>query len=187
MRITGGRFKNHQLRAPKGTQTRPSSEKLRQTVFNICQASIEKSHFLDVFAGSGAMGIEALSRGASHATFIEKSSRALLTIKDNLTKLDLMSSATLLREDALIGLKKLIKNHAEFDLIFIDPPYGLKVKETQDTYLDILLTLIDQSSLLSSDGTLFFEETSSPKAPLQSLLLEKKRKLGNTHLYQYVK
>lgn len=186
MRITGGKFKNHKLSSPKGKLTRPTLEKLRQTVFNICQYQVEEARFLDVFAGSGAMGIEALSRGAIHATFIERNRAALSAIKENLRRLELLEKATILPGDALIQLKKLGEAGATFDLIFVDPPYGETLKGSQQTYLDATLSCIDQNALLSKTGVLFIEETSLPSVPLHHLTLEKKREAGKTHLLQYV-
>ncbi|MCB1110478.1 MAG: RsmD family RNA methyltransferase, partial [Chlamydiia bacterium] len=115
MRLTGGFLKNHSLKTPKGVATRPTSEKLRQSVFNICQHAIKDAHFLDLFAGSGAMGIEALSRGAAEATFIEKNPSALKALRENLMDLDLSPLATLHAGDVLTLLKKL--KGKTFDLI----------------------------------------------------------------------
>ncbi|MCP5490961.1 MAG: 16S rRNA (guanine(966)-N(2))-methyltransferase RsmD [Chlamydiales bacterium] len=185
MRIAGGKFKNHKLIAPKGNTTRPTLEKLRQTVFNICQHTIEDATFLDVFAGSGAMGLEALSRGASHATFLEKNRLALQAIYKNLVNLQLSDHATVFPGDALLSLKKLAQKNASFDLIYIDPPYGQKVPGSSQTLLDATLTLIDTSNLLSSNGILFLEETTAPRVTLTTLTLEKERPIGDCHLYQY--
>lgn len=107
MRITGGFLKNQSLKTPKGDKTRPTSEKLRQSVFNIAQAYVEDCQFLDLYAGSGAMGIEALSRGAKEATFIEKDRSALKVLRENLNELDLSPLSTLLAGDVLLLLQKL--------------------------------------------------------------------------------
>lgn len=187
MRIAGGRLKNHKLSSPKGRLTRPTVEKLRQAVFNICQHDIHDAKFLDIFAGSGAMGIEALSRGAAHATFIENSRAALQTIRENLTRLNLMSQATILPGDALKMLNKLSLNNHSFDLIYADPPYGEKVKGNHQSYLDATLCFLDSSCLLKTTGTLFFEESILPSIELVHLALSKTRKVGNTHLFEYVR
>ncbi|WP_420421608.1 16S rRNA (guanine(966)-N(2))-methyltransferase RsmD [Simkania sp.] len=185
MRIAGGKYKNHKLITPKGNATRPTSEKLRQTVFNICQHTIEDATFLDVFAGSGAMGLEALSRGASHATFLEKNRLALQAIHKNLTNLQLSDHATVLPGDALLSLKKLAQKNASFDLIYIDPPYGQKVPGSSQTLLDATLAFIDTSNLLTPSGILFLEEATAPTVALTHLTLEKQRPVGDSHLYQY--
>lgn len=176
MRITGGFLKNRSLKSPKTTATRPTSEKLRQSVFNICQNHIEGAHFLDLFAGSGAMGIEALSRGAESATFIESNRSALKTIRDNLNELDLSPLATILAGDVLLLLNKL--KGKQFDLIYVDPPYEKGLHEKT-------LKLIDSYDLLDQEGTLFIEELSLEELPLKNLELKKKRKMGNTFLYEF--
>ena len=187
MRIAGGHLKNHKLSTPKGRLTRPTVEKLRQAVFNICQHDIQDAQFLDIFAGSGAMGIEALSRGAAHATFIENSRAALQAIRENLSRLDLVSQATVLPGDALTMLKKLSTSNPSFDLIYADPPYGQKIKGSHQSYLDTTLCFLDSSCLLKTTGTLFFEESTIPNVELVHLSLSKTRKVGNTHLFEYVR
>ena len=176
MKITGGFLKNHSLQSPKGLSTRPTSEKLRQAVFNICQNQVETAHFLDLFAGTGAMGIEALSRGAQSATFIESNRSAIKSIRDNLNNLDLSPLATVLAGDVLTWLKKL--QGKTFDLIYVDPPYEKNLHEKT-------LLLIDQGELLSKEGILFIEERSLEETPLKNLKLIKKRKMGSTLLYQF--
>lgn len=185
MRIAGGQFKNHKLITPKGNATRPTSEKLRQTVFNICQHHVENATFLDVFAGSGAMGLEALSRGASYATFLEKNRLAFQAIYKNLENLHLTDHATVLPGDALHSLKKLAQKSHSFDLIYIDPPYGQKAPGSPQTLLDAALSLIDTSNLLAPNGILFLEEANAPTVALTHLILEKERLVGDCHLYQY--
>ena len=184
MRVSVGLYKNHKLTTPKGSKTRPTSEKLRQTVFNICQHAVADAAFLDVFAGSGAMGIEALSRGARHATFIENNRQALHAIKKNLSRLQLTDQGTILSLDVLKALKLLEKKREGFDLIYIDPPYGQKVKESSETYLDAVLSFIDQSNLLSEKGIFFCQEATQPTISLSRLVLDKKRQVGDTYLYQ---
>lgn len=178
MRITGGFLKNQGLKTPKGTSTRPTSEKLRQAVFNICQHHIENIEFLDLFAGSGAMGIEALSRGAKQATFIEKSIPALKILRENLLNLDLSPLATVLSGDVLVLLNKL--KGKMFGLIYVDPPYekGLAVKT---------VVMIDNLKLLHPGGLLLVEESGKKELefpPLINLEVKKKRKMGSTFLYE---
>lgn len=175
MKITGGFLKNKKLLAPKGLKTRPTSEKLRQTVFNICQNQIQTAHFLDLFAGSGAMGIEALSRGACSATFVEKDRSALQTIRHNLNNLHICHLATILAGDVFSHLKKL--KERVFDLIYLDPPYEHNLYEKS-------VQLIDQFEMVSEGGILFIEERTSKEFFLNNLKL-KKRKTGSSFLYQF--
>lgn len=176
MRITGGFLKNQSIKTPKGLQTRPTSEKLRQAVFNICQNQIEESHFLDLFAGSGAMGIEALSRGATSATFIENDRLALKAIRENLSSLGLSQSATVLSGDVLLMLKRLKKK--SFELIYVDPPYHQGLHEKT-------LVLLDHLEILSDSGNLFVEECSLETVSFQNIELKNKRKMGNTFLFEF--
>lgn len=180
MRITGGFLKNCPLETPKGKVTRPTSEKLRQAVFNICQHQVEGCDFLDLFAGSGAIGIEALSRGAASATFIEKDRSALKVLRENLQTLDLTPLITLLAGDVFTLLKKL--KGKTYHLIFVDPPYEKGLQEKT-------LELIDSLHLLHIGGTLFIEESATHPLDIPQLInlkLEKKRKAGSTFLYQFI-
>ncbi|MDJ0652379.1 MAG: 16S rRNA (guanine(966)-N(2))-methyltransferase RsmD [Simkaniaceae bacterium] len=179
MKITGGFLKNQLLKVPKGNKTRPTAEKLRQSVFNRAQAYVENCNFLDLYAGSGAMGIEALSRGAKEATFIEKDRFALKTLRENISKLSLSPLTTLIDGDVLLVLKRL--KGKTFDFIYIDPPYEKGLQEKT-------LVLIDNLHLLHVDGLLFIEESSQKelKIPfLTTMQLQKKRKVGAAFLYQF--
>lgn len=178
MRITGGFLKNQSLNTPKGTKTRPTSEKLRQSVFNICQHHVEDAQFLDLFAGSGAMGIEALSRGAQEATFIEKNPSALKILRENLTDLDLSPLATVRAGDVLTILKTL--RGKTYDLIYVDPPYGKGLAEEASA-------LIDSLHLLHIGGFLFIEEGEELSFPeFSHLELKKCRKVGSTFLHEFI-
>ncbi len=130
IRITGGEDKGKRINVPKGLQTRPSTDFLRQAVFNLLQKDIRHANFLDLFAGSGAFGIEALSRGATHATFVDQSAAAIACIRKNIDALDFRDRATILRADSTRWLKK---NSTQFDIAYIDPPY-----DRSDLYGEIL-------------------------------------------------
>ena len=103
---------------------RPTSDRLRETLFNILAPRIDGSRFLDICAGSGAVGIEALSRGASAVTFIESSLRACAVIEANLSSLGLAPEATIINRDAAASLKRLDQESGQFDIAFFDPPYA---------------------------------------------------------------
>ncbi len=180
MRVASGFLKNRALKTPKGSSTRPTSEKLRQAVFNILQNRVIDATFLDLFAGSGAMGIEALSRGASHATFIENHPQALSCLKSNVKELELNSLATVISFDATKALKKLIKNEASFDFIYVDPPYA------EHALQESILTLIDNSSLLKQGGVLFVEVGGDRSLEdFENLKVIKKREVGCSTLFEY--
>ena len=126
MRIVAGRFKGSAIAAPKGKATRPTSDRLRETIFNILahglSVDLAASRVLDLFAGSGALGVEAVSRGARHCTFVEEGTEARGVIRRNMETLGLNGSVTIVRRDAArLGSAGTI---APFDILFADPPYS---------------------------------------------------------------
>jgi 16S rRNA (guanine966-N2)-methyltransferase len=139
MRIIAGTHRSRLLKSLKGPALRPTSDYVRETLFNILGPAIQDSRFLDIYAGTGAVGIEALSRGAVHSTFIEHHKPAATLIRQNLDSLQLTRQATILPLDAAKGLEKLAASKpvpAPFDFIFIDPPYADKSEYDQIlTYL----------------------------------------------------
>ncbi len=171
MRILSGLYKNRQLKTPKGAKTRPTSSKTRGSVFDILQNRIDEAHFLDVFAGSGSMGIEALSRGAKSAVFIERDRLAAGCIRENLTNLGL--TATVLQSDAESALKRLVKQKKQFDIIYIDPPYTLDIKP--------LLEKIPP--LLAEGAVAILEQSKRTEIDFPLLELIEKRNIGDTTLY----
>lgn len=124
MRVTGGRLKGRELFGPKSAQIRPMRDQVRTALFNILENVIEDSLFLDLFAGTGSVGIEALSRGARHAVFVDDSAQAVKIIHKNLQQLELMKQATIYQEDVFRLLESLRKREKRFDLVFVGPPYG---------------------------------------------------------------
>jgi 16S rRNA (guanine(966)-N(2))-methyltransferase RsmD len=129
MRVIAGTYRSRQLLAPRGMQTRPTSDRLRETLFNILAPRIDGSRFIDLYAGTGAVGIEALSRGASHVWFAENAEPALASLRQNLSALKIGRGFTL--EDRGVGamLQRLGKLPEPVDLVYLDPPY-----EAEDEY-----------------------------------------------------
>lgn len=171
LRIIAGTFKGLLLKAPKGPSTRPTQGMLREAVFNICQNEIPGARFLDLFAGSGAMGLEALSRGAAHATLVEQNRNAIACIKENIASLHVENQTSLIPYDASRALALLAKQSVLFDIVYIDPPY------------DSPMTLEPLIPLLAPHATLFLEERHNPKKPHQptthpSLHLKDTRRFG---------
>ena len=123
MRIIAGQFRSRPLAAPKGTDTRPTSDRLRETLFNVLAPHIEDSVFLDLYAGSGAVGIEALSRGASEAIFVEIAEPALRAIRANLASLGIRGGYLLEPHAIAAALKRLASANRTVDIAFLDPPY----------------------------------------------------------------
>jgi 16S rRNA (guanine966-N2)-methyltransferase len=178
LKIIGGKFKGRSLKTPPSSSTRPTQGVLREAVFNICQNQIEGAHFLDIYAGSGAVGFEAISRGAEKITFIEKNRKAALCIQENATSLDVKSQVKIISFDALSALKTLKE---AFDIVYIDPPYETSTVQC----IEILLT----NNLLKESAIVFVEERSTHSVPPQfsNLLLKNSRRFGEALLHQYNK
>src|SRR5580765_4485576 len=128
MRIVAGKYRSRILKSLKGNALRPTSDRLRETLFDVLGPNVVGSRFLDIFAGTGAVGIEALSRGASQVVFIENHAPAAVLIRRNLESLAITSGAQVLPLDALRALEKIARKHkptdVPFDFVFLDPPYA---------------------------------------------------------------
>ena len=122
MRVIAGKARSLPLKAPDGKDTRPTTDRIKETLFNILQPYVPGSVFVDLFSGSGGIGIEALSRGASKAYFIEQSSKAVDCIRLNLSFTKMSDHGIVIKQDVLSALMGLREKHA--DIIFMDPPYG---------------------------------------------------------------
>jgi 16S rRNA (guanine(966)-N(2))-methyltransferase RsmD len=124
MRIIAGQYRSRRLLAPPGTATRPTSDRLRETLFNVVASGVAESVWLDIFAGSGAVGIEALSRGARMAYFVENNSRAATIIRANLKSLSIIEGFELHERDAVQALRILDAAAVACNFCFLDPPYA---------------------------------------------------------------
>lgn len=149
LRIISGSKRGMNLQTPDGLGTRPTSDRIKETLFNMISFDIPDCRFLDLFSGSGQMGIEALSRGASEAVFVEKDKSAISCIENNLSKAKFTDEATLYKEDVFSALNKL-NGSEEFDFIFMDPPYN-KFIEKQ------VLESLANKSYISSETTIIVE------------------------------
>ena len=121
MRVIAGSARRLRLVTPQGNDTRPTQDRIKETLFNMLQNDVPGSVFIDLFAGSGGIGIEALSRGASRAYFVENSNEAYKCILANLKTTHFEEQATVLKQDVVLGLRNIREKEA--DIIFIDPPY----------------------------------------------------------------
>ena len=142
MRIIAGAYRGLQLRTLKGGNLRPTSDQLRETLFDILGPSVEGANFLDAYAGTGAVGLEALSRGARDVVFIEHHRAAAQMIRQNLAALKIDSGYELLTCSVLTGIERLEKQGERFDIVFLDPPYA-EIREYHHT-----LRQLARSSLL---------------------------------------
>lgn len=123
MRVIAGKFRSQPLSAPKGRNTRPTSDRLRETLFNVIAPQIQGSVFADLFAGTGAVGIEALSRGSGRVYFAENAKVPLETLRHNLDKLQIREEAQIERGGTMFLLQRLLKEGIRLNLVFLDPPY----------------------------------------------------------------
>lgn len=124
MRVIGGSRRGMKLRTAPGRDTRPTADRVKEALFNIIAADVPGARVLDLFAGSGALGIEALSRGASAAIFVERAPQALAALRANLAHTRLQEAATVVAGDVFRALNKLARSGARFDLVLADPPYA---------------------------------------------------------------
>lgn len=149
MRVIAGTARSMPLRTIEGLDTRPTTDRIKETLFNMLQQEVPGSRFLDLFAGSGAIGIEALSRGAEYAVFAENNKKAYECILDNLTFTKLAERSRVFFMDAL-GALRVLEGEPPFDLIFLDPPYGRELEKD-------VLTYLSDSSLADEDTTIILE------------------------------
>ncbi len=161
MRVIAGAFKGRRLIAPKGNRdVRPTADRVKESVFSIVREQIIDANFLDLCAGTGNIGIEALSRGAKHVTFLERDPRCIQIIKQNLRTCGLVAGPqarhSLLRRDAVKGISYLQKQDAAFEIIYFDPPYGTDLASIPELYTTCL-ALFAENSLLRTSGTLLVE------------------------------
>jgi 16S rRNA (guanine966-N2)-methyltransferase len=186
IRITSGIFRGRLLVTPKGSSTRPTSSQIRSAVFNICQHEIETASFLDICAGSGAIGFEAMSRGATHVTFLEHDRHAIFALKENIQRLELQDSASFIFGDALHALVKLEKEQKTFDLIYFDPPYTKKGEKPSELVTKVVTFLDQTEHLMSKNSVLFFEESvyfSLDSVYLKNLSIQSTRRFGDSQLF----
>ncbi|HET9083957.1 MAG TPA: 16S rRNA (guanine(966)-N(2))-methyltransferase RsmD [Candidatus Limnocylindrales bacterium] len=180
-RVIAGTARSMRLDAP-GPGTRPLADRVKQTLFGILEPDLPGSRFLDLFAGSGAAGIEALSRGAAHATFVERDQRAVGTIRTNLTRTGLGGEerATVVRADVLTWLRSADRAaEAPYDIVLIDPPYD--EIESMTTALEAASAVVGRHARVVAKH---FWRTAPP--PMVGLLAsERERRFGDTALTFY--
>ena len=171
MRVIGGKYRSRRLQTLRGTALRPSSDRLRETLFNILGTALQDSIFLDLFAGSGAVGIEALSRGARGAIFVENHPAGVALISRNLASLGIpvghqlarrkacAGAGEILRLDAVDALERLAEAGVPVDFVFADPPYA-NTRAGQE-----ILAFLGQSDLLAPTGRVIAEHRRNTVLP----------------------
>ncbi|MBQ3584867.1 MAG: 16S rRNA (guanine(966)-N(2))-methyltransferase RsmD [Lachnospiraceae bacterium] len=153
MRVIAGSARRLQLKTVKNMDTRPTTDRIKETLFNMIQDDIPSSRFLDLFSGSGAIGIEALSRGADHAVFVENNKAAAACIRDNLAFTRLADQAVVMESNAITAISMLESKKEFFDIIFMDPPYE---KELEKEVLERLVhsPILDENTLIIVEASL---------------------------------
>lgn len=180
MRVISGIAGRRKLVSPDGMDIRPTTDRIKETLFNILSPDIYGSDFLDLFAGSGGIGIEALSRGASSAVFADNGIKAINCIKKNLEITGLGENATVLRMEAGAAVARLFTSKKSFDIIFMDPPYGKELEK------DVIMDL-DRYRILKEDGVIIVEasaDTSFDYIEDTCFQIVREKKYGsNKHLF----
>lgn len=175
MRVIAGTYRSRLLKSLKGGALRPTSDRLRETLFNVLGTSVEGARFLDLFAGTGAVGIEALSRGAREAVFVENHAAAARLIRANLAALGVGSAAHVVAADALRALERLSPGpdtaNAAFDIVFLDPPYA-----AEEEYARIL-DFLGNHALLAPGALVIAEHRKKFDLPTRAGVLRRVRVL----------
>lgn len=182
MRVISGIKKGFKLKAPKGNNTRPTSDKVKESLFNILENidNINNSLVLDLFSGTGNIGIEFLSRGAKECYFIENNIESIKVIRENLNKTNFINQSKIYKNDVIKAIKILGKKELRFDYIFLDPPYSKGLSE-------LTLDEIEKNNILNENGIIIIEHES--KSSLKSEFLQfykyDTRKYGDTSITIY--
>ena len=181
MRIISGRWGGHRLSTPKGNTTRPTSDRVREALFSIL-GDLTDERFLDLFAGTGANGMEALSRGAQLAVFVEKNRNALETIKKNIQSLKISPEYFQIKsKDVLLTIEQLIKQEMTFNVVFADPPWA-----EANTYGPKIAKIVGQ--ILEKHGLFVLENRAKSLAPQADMLsFVETRTYGDTCLHIFEK
>ena len=175
MRIIAGRFGSRRIEAPKGMDTRPTLDQTRESMFNVLQGETEGARVLDLFAGSGALGLEALSRGAVRAVFCDTGREAVKVLRANIAALGVGDETRVLVEDCFAALDRLASEEERFDLIFLDPPY------TRDA--GPVMKKILSDNLLSDSGLIVLERDARTALSIpEGLRVRRSKVYGRTAL-----
>lgn len=177
MRIIAGSAKKRVLSVPRGWTGRPTADRVKESLFNILGERVVESRFLDIFAGTGNVGIEALSRGARRAVFVEQDRRAAEAIKKNLDLTGFTGHAMILKQDAITAVNSLAATRELFDLIFLDPPYCCGYEAN-------VISGLSRLELLAPGGLIVAESSKREELPstIGKLIMFRREKYGDTIL-----
>ncbi|KUO70071.1 MAG: hypothetical protein APF77_24680 [Clostridia bacterium BRH_c25] len=180
MRVIAGEFGGRRLDPIEGTDIRPTSDKVKESLFNILGDTVIDSIFLDLFGGTGGIGIEALSRGAKHVVFIDTSIKSIKVLKGNLKNLNVEDNVEVFHTDYSTAIGKLHKYNKQFDIIFIDPPYSVGMAKAA-------LEELDKNPIIAQSGLVIVEHDSRDDMPQRvgKLHMCRIKQYGNTTLSFY--
>lgn len=178
MRVIAGSARSMPLKAPAGMETRPTTDRIKETLFNMLQNDVPGSVFLDLYAGSGSIGIEALSRGAKKVYFMENAPAAIQCIQQNLAFTKFLDRSVVLKQDAAAGLSSVSEKHV--DIVFMDPPYG---QHQDERVLQALLTkpYIDEDTIIIAEEKLGADFSYAEEMGYQ--ILKEKNYKTNKHVF----
>lgn len=181
MRVIAGKARRIQLKTIEGNLTRPTTDRIKETLFNMIQPYIYDSTFLDLFSGSGGIGIEALSRGAARAVFIENNALAVNCIKDNLSATKLSNQAEVMKADVCTGIRQL-GGRPPFSIIYIDPPYNAQIEER-------VLNELADAKLVDEDSVIIIEAALDNRLEFlqESKYIIEREKLYKTNKHFFLK
>jgi 16S rRNA (guanine966-N2)-methyltransferase len=177
MRIGGGEARGRTIRLPRGCRIRPTADRIKESLFGII-APVAGVAFLDLFAGSGAVGLEALSRGARLAVFVERDNRLADAIRTNLSLLGYAGKGEVVASDAALGLRRLANRGDRFEIIFADPPY-------EDGYLKVIFRWLEGANVLAEGGLLALQHSvreAVDPAYARAMVTRDQRRYGDTLL-----
>ena len=179
MRVITGKARGVQLKTPEGLQTRPTTDRVKEALFSIIQFEIPCARVLDLFGGTGQLGIEALSRGAKSAVFVDESEKACALIKENLRRTKMLEDAKVVRSDYMQYLQNC---REQFDIVFLDPPYA-------EVFLENALKKLTEIDILQSGGIIVAERPVEKELPweFEGFTRSKDYKYGKTFLTLYRK
>lgn len=180
MRVISGKVRGLKLNAPKNDDVRPTTDRVKESLFNMINSYMMESDILDLFAGTGSLGIECLSRGANKCVFVDSSKDSIAIVKSNVKKARVENESVILNSDFKSAIKSLSLKNQQFDVIFMDPPYY------KNMFSDAL-TAVDSNNLLKEDGIIIVEHDTKDKFPdsIGRLYKSRDKKYGNTTITFY--
>lgn len=175
MRIITGKAKGCKLKAPKGMLTRPTADRVKESLFNILGAEVLEAKVLDLFAGTGNLGLEALSRGAVEAVFVDQNAESISIIKENAAHTKLIDKVEMMKSDVFLALRRLSRAEKRFDLLFCDPPYSKGLAQE-------VLSALDEIDILADGAVIVVEHDRKDDMAvmLHNIVLKRSQTYGST-------